>query len=193
MVLLLLPTFHATSTVVLVALLWYPLQPPVDVLYTAVGCGVFIDLDILLAGDDLEHGHRDLVTHSMLPWLCLLSVAPVFPPAFWVAVPVLLHLTVDAMDGGLRPLYPLSKWRVRTVPASTAPNSYISRLADYYLHNRVCAAEVVSAVLATLLSWGWDSSPAMAVVHWCGLATLASVLLLTAVFRAAPSLASGAV
>ncbi len=178
-------TVHAASTVVLVGILWYPLQPPVDILYIAVASAVLLDMDIIFARDN-EHGHRDLLSHSMIPWFIPLIISLWIPVLFWVAVPIMLHLVLDAIDGGIMPFNPFSKWRPPHITIEGGGESARAYIANYWTSGVFDVLEVIIAVGAVIISWSWDSGILFQIVKSAAMFNLGLIIVLSVYFRIRP-------
>lgn len=172
-------TLHATTTVILVGLLWYPNPPPVQIIYTAVASAVFIDADIIFAGPEHSHGHRDLITHSMLPWLLVLVTAVWIPIMFWIAVPILLHLGLDAINGGIMPFAPLSRYRIGGQEVSDGDDYRL----QYWGNNKVILVEILTAIGAIIISSDWAGDPLLILVNWCAWVSIAVIIGLAVFYR----------
>ncbi len=68
-----------------------------------------IDFDFFLSKYAKNHNHRRLITHSLIPYLCLLVVGIFFPFILILGIGGIVHVLTDAFDWGTALFSPLYK------------------------------------------------------------------------------------
>jgi len=126
-----------------------------------------IDLDFLLSKFAKNHNHRRLITHSIIPYLCLLIIGIFFPLILILGICGVVHILSDALDWGtalFSPFYkePLGGILPHPPKEIVEITNYRKRqcwfATTYYKSKVLLFLEIIFGILAILLIVIIDSS-----------------------------------
>ena len=119
-----------------------------------------IDFDFLLSKYAKNNNHRRLVTHSLIPYFCLLIIGIFFPLALILGICGVVHILSDAIDWGtalFAPFYgepvggilPKPPKEIVEIPDYRKRQCWFVK--TYYASRFMIALEVLFGVIAILL------------------------------------------
>ncbi|MFW5936395.1 MAG: metal-dependent hydrolase [Candidatus Hadarchaeota archaeon] len=119
------------------------------VFWLVILASVLIDIDYFV-----KHMHRELFTHTPAFWLVVFT-----PLVLWnnelviVLLAIMLHFSMDMVDGGIMVFYPFSKkdYGLKLLPELES-KSPINFLRGYLSNAKMVIVEVVIICLAVLLA-----------------------------------------
>ncbi|NVM29711.1 MAG: hypothetical protein HWN65_12785 [Candidatus Helarchaeota archaeon] len=84
---------------IIIAMLFFPYLEFLEV-WLVVIFPFLIDFDFLLSKYAKNNNHRRLVTHSLIPYICLLIIGIFFPLALILGICGVVHILSDVIDWG---------------------------------------------------------------------------------------------
>lgn len=102
-----LPSAHYYSGVIILSLMSMLGVIPKSFPYLAL----MITLSVIVDSDFIYSPmHRELLTHTLVFWGCIVGVVIAVWPHLWIiAPPILFHLLLDMVDWGIAIFYPFSR------------------------------------------------------------------------------------
>ena len=119
-----------------------------------------IDLDFLLSKFAKNNNHRRLITHSLIPYICLLLIGIFFPLFLILGICGVVHILTDTLDWGtalFAPFYseplggtlPKPPEEIINIPDYTKRQCWFAK--TYYASSVMLLLEILFGVAAILL------------------------------------------
>lgn len=132
-----MPSAHYSSGVIIFSIMSIFRLIPKNLFYLSlmIILSLILDLDFFLS-----RRHREIITHSVIFWVIVVSVIIIARPEYWiVAPPIFCHLFLDSFDWGVTIFFPFfrrkSGLKLLKGEESDKKNGF-SMSVDNYLSNK---------------------------------------------------------